>query len=752
MKYNKLTLAISMIFASNLYAQDTADLPNIKVITAENTTNPVVKVVDKKGKKSLTKPNIEQTTQEMNKKAGGGNINENIVNTAAAELTSPTVVIAGERDSDQSKKQVNAERALTPGGVTVIESDDIALRNVTGLSDMLRYAPGAWSTNGSNADGAFLSIRGSNLDSTNYDGSGILMLVDGLPVTAADGNNHNRDVDPLAMQRAIILRGANALTYGASTLGGAINFISPTARDGAPNEVSVRGGSYGELQMRATVGQVFGKSDALVTVEDKQSNGFRAHAKQDRQSLYGNFGIQLSETVETRFYVTSINNDQQLPGGLTRAEFNANPRQAQDGFVSAIGGDYRLDVNTQRFANRTTVDLGAGRKLVAGVSVEEQDLFHPIFWMGGGGQNTQNTGSFMKDEKTKNKAGHVRYQQQEANHDFVMGLDLGSSKMTGGYYTYTTHSNRTPSTAVDNSADNIAFFALDRWSFAPQWKLVYGAQAIHTKRSIRESNWGTKLDETYSSINPRVGLIYDLTPNTQLYSNISRAYEPPTLFQTKEYLGGTYQGRAVKATNGIVYEVGTRGQSSSGANRIYWDTAIYYAKLNDEILSINPTGAVTESFNADKTVHAGLEALVGGSVSLGGGHQIAPLVSATFNRFNFENHATYGNNRLPAAPTYAIRGELLYKHANGIFVGPTFDMIGSRYADFASTYKVDSYSLWGLRAGYSEKAWDVYGELRNASDKSYVSYTNVNGTQASNASILYPGAGRTAYVGFQWRF
>jgi iron complex outermembrane receptor protein len=185
---------------------------------------------------------------------------------------------------------------------------------------------------------------------------------------------------------------------------------------------------------------------------------------------------------------------------------------------------------------------------------------------------------------------------------------------------------------------------------------------------------------------------------------------------------------------------------------MYWDTAIYYAKLSDEISSINPTGSITESFNADKTVHSGLEALVGGSISLGSGHQIAPMVSATFNRFNFVNHATYGNNKLPAAPTYAIRGELLYKHANGIFVGPTFDMIGARYADYASTYKVDSYKLWGLRAGYSEKAWEVYGELRNASNKSYVSYTGVNGSQASDAAILYPGAGRTFYAGAKYRF
>jgi len=668
----------------------------------------------------------------------------------AQQNTMPTVLITSSSDADQSKSQVNAERALTPGGVTVIESDDIALRNVTGLSDMLRYAPGVWAANGSNADGTFYSIRGSNLDSTNYDANGVVMLVDGLPVTAADGNNHNRDVDPLAMQRAIILRGANAMTYGASTLGGAINFISPTARDGAQNEVSVRGGSHGEHQTRVTLGQVFGKSDALVTVEDKKSDGFRPHSKQDRQSLYGNFGVQLSDTVSTRFYVTAIKNDQELPGALTKAEFNSNTRQAE---VNALRGDYRLNVNTQRFANRTAVDLGAGRKLVAGVSIEEQDLFHPIYWANGGGPFNPNTfqgGSFMKEEKTKSKAGHVRYQQKESDHDLVMGLDFGTSSMTGGYYTYTTHADRNRFSIVDNEANNIAVFAIDRWSFAPKWKLVYGAQATHTTRSIKSSG----LDETYSSVNPRVGLIHELTPNSQLYSNISRAYEAPTLFQTTAYRNsgtGSATGQAVKATNGIVYEVGARGQSSSGDSRLYWDTALYYTKLDDEILSANVMGE-THSFNAGKTVHAGVEALVGASIPMGSGHQIAPLVSATFNRFNFVNDAIYGNNKLPAAPTYAIRGELLYKHANGVFVGPTFDIIGTRYADFARTYKVDAYSLWGLRAGYSAKSWEVYGELRNASDKSYVSYTGVSGSYGASDAVIYPGAGRTLHAGAKFRF
>lgn len=47
-------------------------------------------------------------------------------------------------------------------------------------------------------------------------------------MTTADGNNHNRVVDPLTARYISVARGANALTCGASTLGGAIDFTSPS--------------------------------------------------------------------------------------------------------------------------------------------------------------------------------------------------------------------------------------------------------------------------------------------------------------------------------------------------------------------------------------------------------------------------------------------------------------------------------------------------------------------------------------------
>src|SRR5690606_28029486 len=133
-----------------------------------------------------------------------------------------TIVVTGQEPSLASQA---AEVELTPGGATLVDLDDFRQRSVSSLADVLRYVPGVWAVSDAGNDDIFFSSRGSNLDATDYDMNGIKLMQDGLPVTTADGNNHNRVVDPLAARAATVARGANALKYGASTLGGAIDFI-----------------------------------------------------------------------------------------------------------------------------------------------------------------------------------------------------------------------------------------------------------------------------------------------------------------------------------------------------------------------------------------------------------------------------------------------------------------------------------------------------------------------------------------------
>ena len=200
---------------------------------------------------------------------------------------------------DRVKAEIEAQRALTPGGVTVVEDEDLYRRHVNGLADMLRYVPGVWAESSSGSEELFFSSRGSNLDATDYDKNGIKLLQDGLPVTTADGNNHNRVIDPLSARYASVARGANALTYGASTLGGAIDFTSPTARNSAPLSVFLNGGSYGSLNGRATFG---GAGDAAGRTPDGRGPAVGRLSRSQRSGtlgLYANAGWQPSRQTPT---------------------------------------------------------------------------------------------------------------------------------------------------------------------------------------------------------------------------------------------------------------------------------------------------------------------------------------------------------------------------------------------------------------------------------------------------------------------
>src|SRR6478752_1696472 len=243
---------------------------------------------------------------------------------SAADPTLDTVVVTSQR----IREQLDAERALTPGAITTLDGRDSYQRSVTQLADLLRYVPGVWSDSVSGSDEVFYSSRGSNLDATDYDKNGIKFLQDGLPTTSADGNNHNRAVDPLSARYASIAHGANALAYGASTLGGAIDFATPTARNSAPLSLFLSGGSNEQLNARLTAGATGDAVDGLVTAEATSWGGYRDHSAQDKQGVYANGGWNWSDNATLRLYGAWVDTSTQLPGALSRDQVQGDPDQA----------------------------------------------------------------------------------------------------------------------------------------------------------------------------------------------------------------------------------------------------------------------------------------------------------------------------------------------------------------------------------------------------------------------------------------
>jgi iron complex outermembrane receptor protein len=440
--------------------------------------------------------------------------------------------------------------------------------------------------------------------------------------------------------------------------------------------------------------------------------------------------------VSTRFYATYSDYYAELPRELTPAQYAADPRQ---GRADAIAGNHSKKVEAWRLAFKTTAAEVAGGTLEVGASHEEQSLYHPIVSLP--------FFSLLIDTDHKDSGAMVRYRRTTGDHNLVFGANYGYSTVKGGNYQNVGGQRGFLMWTTDNTASSLEGFALDRWRFAPQWTLVYGTQFTTADRNVD----GFKA--SYNSFNPRVGVIRALTEGSEWFASASRTYEAPTTFElTDDANGGA---TPLAAMHGIVLETGLRGTAERDSTRLNWEVTGYYTALRNEILSIDSPSAPGTSLskNIDKTTHAGIEALLGASFAVGeGGHRIEPLVTLTYNAFSFDSDANYANNRLPAAPRYFARGEVLYRNAAGFYAGPTFDLIGKRYVDFANTYSVKSYGLLGARTGYVSGNWEIYAEGRNLSDKNYVATVVVKDHASPNTEMLYPGAPRSVYFGTRYRF
>ena len=571
-------------------------------------------------------------------------------------------------------------------------------------------------------------------------------MIDGLPVTAADGNNHNSFIDPLAARYAVVARGANAMTYGASTLGGAINFITPTART-TPNEVYLSAGSHGTVQNSVTGGAVAGDFDGLVTVEQRSYDGFRGHQEQQRSGVYANTGWQISDRIENRLYLTYVDNDQELPGSLSQAQFDEDPYQANP---NNIPGNFLYNVEKWRVANRTEWALSDTSDLVVGFSFEDQSLYHPI---------VENPFfSLLIDNDQTTFGTTVRYDKKLGNHDLLLGLNYGETRVKGGNYQHSGGVRGALSTKVDNKADNLEIFAMDHWHFAERWTLVYGAQAVTGTREVSNTDVASGVErnpkEDYDAINPRVGVIYQLADRSELFANVSKLYEAPTLYQLEDDVQANNE--TLDPMQGVVGEVGTRGSAPFGqASQWNWEVSVYYAQIEDEILSIDDPNAsgTSLSTNIENTIHAGVEALLGASFALGSNAQrIEPVVSLTWNDFTFDNDPIYGDNQLPVAPEFFIKGEVIYRHGNGFFAGPTFDIVDDRFGDFANNKDIEGYELVGARAGVARDNWEIYLEGRNLTDEVYVANVSVSDDETVNPVSIQPGEPRSVYAGVRFDF
>ncbi|WP_159732739.1 TonB-dependent receptor [Methylosinus sp. Ce-a6] len=694
------------------------------------------------------------------------------------------------------------------GSVAFVDaaSPEMQTRHIADLRDALKDVPGVFVDTRYGQE-LRLSMRGSNL-TRDYHLRGFELLQDGIPMNYADGGGDFYEIDPKYFRSIEVYKGGNALSFGSSTLGGAINFVSPTARTAlAPSILAIDGGSFGSIRGQAQVSRVIGDLDFLVNGTFSHSDGFRAHSQSDYVQINGNVGYRFSNNMETRFYFGVYDTNQQLPGTLTLNDARTNPTLATLPYVAGFGADgfgadQQRNVRNQRISNKTTFETDVGRIDVDSWFIHNY-LYHPIFvvieqegesWgfapklttkfeiaghrneltVGGrvwGGGSTDNWFSNYNGAKF-NPYGAIPANFANAAFSFppysFNGLaQFGAAGSCFGFCGVFINPGLDAQIRNNRMAAlNLEAYFDDRFYIAPPLALMFGAKIFSDDRrysvlgGIPYEPLANHTEKNYRGIVPKVGLMFQPTPEIQFFADFTGSRDVPDFIDLTQGFFPPAPGAAFtplasqKAWTG---EIGSRGKW----DRFSWDVTFYHSELRDELLkfSTNPgAGVPATTFNAKRTMHQGVELAAGVDLwrDITAPDDLLKLSQIwTWSDFRFVGDANYGNNPLAGVPRHVLRTTLSYLRPDGLYIAPSLDWVpeGS-YVDYMHTLQTPGYVLIGVQAGMKlPYGLTFYIDARNLADRHYISdVTTVIDARASNPAAFYPGYGRAVYAGMKWAF
>lgn len=657
-----------------------------------------------------------------------------------------TITVTGQRGPDAStltQPDIGTARSRierTPGGVGVVDADAYTQGRVSTLSDALGGATGVFVQPRFGAEEARISIRGSGLQRT-FHGRGLKLMQDGVPLNLADGSFDFQAVEALSARYVEVWRGANALQYGAGNLGGAINFVSPNGYNADLVRARAEAGSFGYRRGQLSAGNVLGAFDHYLSASVFRQDGFREHARQDTRRLFANLGYQLSPRLETRLYIGHVDSDSQLPGAITKAQLRANPRAANP---ASVTGDQRRDIRWTRLSNKT-VYRDAGHQFEFFAHVSDKNLDHPIFQ--------------VIQQANLDRGLELRYTHEGEfggrRNRLVLGVAPSVGRTDEDRFLNIAGSPGARTNASRQKARNIEVYAENQHHVLPDVALVAGVQFVRATRRLDDRFVaGTPADPVsesfelrYRGTNPKLGVLWDLAPQVQLFANVARSFEPPSFGE----LAGGLRPTLNRAQRGTTLELGGRGRSET----LEWDLALYEARLSGELLQIaTNTAGANVTVNADRTVHRGLEAGLGGKALAGPAGRAEWRLNALWNDFRFRDDAVHGDRRLPGVPRAAARAQLGWRFADGPLIAATAEGASGQAIDFANSFHADRDVIWGLKAsGTIRKSLSWFVEGRNLGDRKYAATTGVvRDAGGADMAQFFPGDGRSVYAGIDWRF
>ncbi|MFD2785249.1 TonB-dependent receptor [Hymenobacter rubripertinctus] len=610
-----------------------------------------------------------------------------------------------------------------------------------------------------------LSVRGSTLRSP-FGVRNTKVYYQGIPFTEASGSTPLNLLDPSLLGGLEVIKGPAASVYGAGT-GGAVLL---TGRRPAAGETHVSAGftagSFGLRRTTAAVETGTATGYWRAAYARQTLDGYRQQSalRRDVLTMDGEWQPTTRQTVGLHALYTDI--DYQLPGGLTRAQFAADPRQARPGTATAPG----TVAQRTYYASRTAL-LGATHE----ARFTERLSLRSVLYLSGSRINTPYLIDFERNTLLGG-GGRTVLSYRTALAGRTLRLQAGAEGQSGfeSARSYQNRAGQPGALRYDDEIRTLTGFAFAQADYELPAGLLLTAGASYNRLRYRISRLsdaatnptGYELTRDFRpQVSPRVALLREFGPALAVYGSVSTGFSPPTEEEIRPSDGSI--NRALQAERATSYEVGARG--TIWHQRLRYEVALYDQRQRQTITT-RTTDLGTQLFlNAGTTRQRGVEVAVNGLLwrrrwvrnqyFSGGSHQqtrtessLRAFVSYAYNHYRFGSYQRAGQDfsghRLTGTAPHTLTAGLDFSQRQGFYLSPTVNHQSRLPLNDANTEYAAGYWTFGGRGGWRGRlgplVLDVFGGGENLTDRRYSLGNDLN---AFGGRYFQPAPARNWYAG-----
>jgi iron complex outermembrane receptor protein len=597
-----------------------------------------------------------------------------------------------------------------------------------------------------------LNIRGSSLRSP-FGVRDVKIYLNDIPLTDPTGNTYLNQLSFYNFNSIEIIKGPASSLYGAGIGGAMLIHTLPTNwNDGVSLDYTT--GSFNTNNINANVKTGDTDHENSFTYSHQTSDGYRQQAKMRRDIATWESLLKVNNKQTLHAYMSYSDLYYQTPGGLTLAQYNADPKQARPGSGSRPGAVQNKAAIYQKI-------------FLAGFSNEYKfnDHWHNTTSLYGSYTDFTNPNIRVYEyRKEPHFGGRSVFEYKKQINKTAFQLDFGTEAQKG-FFNTRDYGNKLGVADSMQSDDNLnnwqyMFFAQANFELPHGWTITGGVSL--NKSSIEDVNLASKPSTTQkrvfkNQLPPHIAILKQLKKNVSVYASIARGFSPPTVSEVLRSDG--LFGTNLQPEDGIDYEVGIKGTLLQ--NKLFFDISGFLFDLKNTIVQRIDSNSVYYYVNAGSTKQNGVETYVSYQIANKPSHFISlakVFVSYAWHDFHYGNFKQVNNdfskNKLPgAAPNIVVAG-LDLESKSGLYMNLTYNYTDKIALNDANSAYASSYHLLGARLGYKKDfnkkiGAEIFAGADNIFDTKYSLGNDIN---AFGGRYYNAAAGRNYYAGVRFSF